>query len=335
MQKTQSLRPSPTAMLNPRLDPTFKAMFTQGTKESDAALMSFISAAIGKKVKRIRLDPNEPAVDTPQLVQMTFDVAATFDDGEKADIEIQGREQQYDYAVRAEIQAARLLNNNAKKGGCWKANKVYQISVLNFHLKKGDKEELLWYTMRNDKGGELAGRINVIFIDLLEFKKLYGAPVEKLSALQKWGLYLSFADDAEKYEYIQSVAKSEEGLMEANRIAQRMSEEDAAWFRQNSIDMYLRDYNSNMAAVKEQGLELGKKEGRQIGLKIGIRQGMKEGVEQGLQQGIQQGLQQGLEKKAVEDAKSFYKNGVSIEIIARSLNMTLERVQEIVTERQA
>jgi hypothetical protein len=66
---------------------------------------------------------------------------------------MQGREYDYDYAARSEIQAARLLNNNAKKGCNWKANKVYQISVLNFHFKKGDKSEMSWYTMRDSKGG--------------------------------------------------------------------------------------------------------------------------------------------------------------------------------------
>ena len=81
-------RPSPTAILNPRLDVNFKALFTQGTKESDTALQSFISAAIGRKIKSLKLDPNEPPADTPSQMQMSFDVAVTFDDGEKADIEM-------------------------------------------------------------------------------------------------------------------------------------------------------------------------------------------------------------------------------------------------------
>ncbi len=76
-------RPSPTAILNPRLDINFKAMFTQGTKESDAALQSFISAAIGRKIKSLKLDPNEPAADTPSQMRMSFDVAVTFDDGKR------------------------------------------------------------------------------------------------------------------------------------------------------------------------------------------------------------------------------------------------------------
>ena len=253
-------RPSPTAILNPRLDINFKAMFTQGTKESDTALKSFISAAVGRKIRSLKLDPNEPAANTPSQMRMSFDVAVTFDDGEKASIEMQGRDREYDYAVRSEVQAARLLNNNAKKGCEWRADKVYQISVLNFHFKNGDKSEMAWYTMKDDKGNGLADRLNVIFIDLLTIKRLVGTPVESLTPLQKWGLFFSYADDESKTEYVRQIAKSEEGIMEADRIAQRMSEEDANWFRQNSIDIARRDRNAELSAYREKGLTEGRQE---------------------------------------------------------------------------
>lgn len=42
--------------------------------------------------------------------------------------------------------------------------------------------------------------------------------------------------------------------------------------------------------------------------------------------------EQGMQQKAVEDARSFYANGVSIDIIAKSLNMTEDQVKEIVSE---
>lgn len=44
------------------------------------------------------------------------------------------------------------------------------------------------------------------------------------------------------------------------------------------------------------------------------------------------GILEGRQEKTVEDAKSFYANGVSIEIIAKSLQMTEEQVREIVKE---
>ena len=44
------------------------------------------------------------------------------------------------------------------------------------------------------------------------------------------------------------------------------------------------------------------------------------------------GIEQGAQQKAIDDAKSFYANGVSIEVIAKSLNMTIEEVQQIVKD---
>lgn len=68
-----TLRPSPTALLNPRLDPTFKAMFTQESKDSEEALKSFISSVLGRKIKSVKLTSNEPVVDTPEQMQMSFE----------------------------------------------------------------------------------------------------------------------------------------------------------------------------------------------------------------------------------------------------------------------
>ncbi|MBR4321276.1 hypothetical protein [Treponema sp.] len=59
--------------------------------------------------------------------QMSFDVNVTFDDGEKA---MQGRNQDYDYASRAEIHAAKLLSSSNKRGSSYDSPKV------SFHHKE-------------------------------------------------------------------------------------------------------------------------------------------------------------------------------------------------------
>lgn len=48
------------------------------------------------------------------------------------------------------------------------------------------------------------------------------------------------------------------------------------------------------------------------------------------EEGIAIGIEKGAQQKAVEDARSFYANGASIELIAKSLNMTFEQVEEII-----
>ena len=97
---------------------------------------------------------------------MSYDISIEFDNGEISDIEMQAFKQDFDYEIRAEIQAARLLNNNAKKGDDWNSPKVYQISILNFHYGKDDNNELAWYTMKDESGKRLSDRQNIIFIDL-------------------------------------------------------------------------------------------------------------------------------------------------------------------------
>ena len=47
----------------------------------------------------------------------------------------------------------------------------------------------------------------------------------------------------------------------------------------------------------------------------------------------QEAFEDGQQQKAIEDARSFYANGASIELIAKSLNMTVEQVKEIVNEK--
>jgi predicted transposase/invertase (TIGR01784 family) len=48
--------------------------------------------------------------------------------------------------------------------------------------------------------------------------------------------------------------------------------------------------------------------------------------------GIEEGKTIGSQQKAVESARNFYANGVSIEIIAKSLGMSEEQVKEIVAQ---
>ena len=47
------------ALLNPRVDSTFKALFTQPTKESRDALHSFLEAATERKIKTFVLTAND------------------------------------------------------------------------------------------------------------------------------------------------------------------------------------------------------------------------------------------------------------------------------------
>ena len=195
--------------------------------------------------------------------------------------------------------------HNAKQGEGWEASKVYQISVINFHYTKDDKNEMSWYTMKNEDGKKLAERLNIIFIDLVSIRKKIRTPVEELSPVEKWGLFLSYVDHDKQAHLVDSIVRSEEGLMAANSIIKHMSAEDSNWFTQNSIDTFQRDMNSIAKNAIKRGLEEGRKEG------------------------IQQGIQQGSQQTAIETAKRMLQDKLSIDKTSQYSGLPREKVLEL------
>ena len=216
---------------------------------------------------------------------MSYDISIEFDNGEISDIEMQAFKQDFDYEIRAEIQAARLLNNNAKKGDDWNSPKVYQISILNFHYGKDDNKELAWYTMKDESGDRLTDRQNIIFIDLKTIREKLGTPIKDLTPVEKWGLFFSYVDNEKYADYISELVRSEKGIMAAENVVKYMSEADDNWFVQNSRFIAERDKNTQIHNAEKRGLEAG------------------------LKQGIQQGIQQGEQQKAIENARKLLADG--------------------------
>ncbi len=278
-------RPNPTALLSPLYDSTFKGIFTQETDDSNLALKSFISAVLGRTVKNVILKPNEPAKDNTEQKGMSYDISVEFDNGELSDIEMQAWKESYDYGMRAEIQAARLLNNNSKKGTDWYSPKVYQISSLNFHYGKDDNKEMTWYTLKDESGDRLTDRQNIIFIDLRTIREKLGTPIKDLTPVEKWGLFFSYVDNDKYADYISELVRSEKGIMAAENVVKYMSEADDNWFVQNSRFIAERDKNTQIHNAEKRGLEAG------------------------LKQGIQQGIQQGEQQKAIENAQKLLADG--------------------------
>ncbi|MBR4385967.1 MAG: PD-(D/E)XK nuclease family transposase [Treponema sp.] len=116
-------------ILNPRLDPNFKAIFTQNTQASKIALKSFLSAAIGRDVKEVTVVQNEDASFYKFQRSVDYDINCEFSDGTKAQVEMQGFDQQYDYGKRAEYYAARLVSSVMEVGD------EYQSSDLPYGFK--------------------------------------------------------------------------------------------------------------------------------------------------------------------------------------------------------
>ena len=90
--------------------------------------------------------------------------------------------------------------------------------------------------------------------------------------------------------------------MEAAKTLSKISQDRWRWIMQGRIEGEKRDYITGINAAKREGRA--------------------------------EGLKEGAKANAIANAKSLYANGVSIEIIAKSLGMSEEQVKEIVSETE-
>jgi len=257
---TTTYRPSPTALLNPRMDANFKALFTDNSKESRNALKSFLEAILEVEVSDIELRPNELAEESEKDKQSRFDISCTLNKTEAVNIEMQGLDINTCFAKRAEYYVAHLLNHYTPRGLDWQeVPKVFQISILNFLFDETSPEALTVYTMRSDDSRRLTDRMNIIFVELPKMVSSDETDIdlEKLTPAQKWGKFLLYADKEDKQDLVRKLCKESGGIMDAHVTLAKISKDEAAWLRQTSQDIFQRDINSALRQSREQGITQG------------------------------------------------------------------------------
>ena len=63
--------------------------------------------------------------------------------------------------------------------------------------------------------------------------------------------------------------------------------------------------------------------------RAGKKEGIAEGMAEGIKKGIKQGTLAGAQQKAVEAARNFKKNGISIEMISKCLGLSVEEIESL------
>ena len=259
MKKTKSARPYPGAILNPRNDKVFKAIFTGNSKESEFALKSFLSAVIGKEVVKVQLYANELPAPLPEEKNSSFDISVVFNDGERAEIEMQGKNREDAFNDRIVFLASRLMTFSVKSGETYKdVRNIYQISVMNFCLKK-DGDIVSTYKLRSpDHEESLSEKLTIITLELPKISRL--KDFTNLSKGEMWAIFFKEADNPEHQEILTDISQKEEGIMAAQTVLSKMSAEEQLWLRlkREKVEMdrrSLEQYYREKAEAKEEELK--------------------------------------------------------------------------------
>ena len=283
-------------MLNPRLDGTFKAIFTQDTDDSRNALRSFLSAMIDRTVTEVTVRENESAENFEGQKGIRYDINCMFDDGTRAQVEMQGFDRKYDYGKRAEYYVARLVSSVAVKGDEWDdLPKSYQITVMDFKYDKSNDDPLHRFTLTDIKdGARLSDTINVIFLELPKLPIIDDkTDIKTLPSVIKWGTFFKEADNPKRQDLISELIKTDGGIMGAEKTLDKITEDGWRWFDEAYNQSFRIDYVSSMNACRREGKE----------------------------------------EKAIEDARNLLAMKVlSHEQISQAIGLPLEKIAEISAE---
>ena len=279
--KMPASRPSPSALLNPCVDPIFKILFTDESKESNIALTCFLTDIIGKKVSNVVLQPNELSGETNSDKQSEFDINCKIE-GKVVNIEMQGINKDNHFGRRAEYHVAHLYNHYVTKGLDWKETpQAFQISVLNFIFDDSEPDCISYYLMRNQNGRTIAGMLNVIFMELPKIKPVPDV-ISLLTPVQMWGKFFLYANKPDKSDFVEKLAEENRGIKMAVTVLKNISQDEINWYHETRYWMHVSDEKTMINEAERRG--------RAEGIVEGKKEGKAEGISQVAQNAIKAGL---------------------------------------------
>jgi predicted transposase/invertase (TIGR01784 family) len=276
-------------------DATFKMFLSGPSPESNACLRSILSAMTGRKVTTARVKNSELVPETPKGKMSRLDVNCEFNDGQKADIELQLTKADDDQKLRALFYACKLYAGSLKKGKLYKtAPSVYQIFLIDFDLFGEDEEPggRKFYhraMMRLDDGSVFADRLQILFFDL-------EVPGEVQKGLKNAANWCKFIDGCTDPGVLEKLGK-DEGWKEEYKMAlkayMRIAAEERAWAYHLSTDRAEADYRNGLILAEEKGER----------------------------------------KRALSSARNMLADGLPTEKISRYTGLPLEDVEGLASER--
>ena len=272
------LLPMGADILPPSDDRVFKLILTD--PKAKPGLIKLISAIIGRNVVDVELHPNELPPENIAEKAERFDVNCKIDDGSQINLEMQASRLQEDAGGqhknlkgKSVYYLADLHSSQPSKGlqRYDRLSRTYQITFCSYTVFANQANYVNSFSLRHDKTGELlSDAIQIVFVELSKLKDLLDKPVNEMTVLDKWSLFLQYAPDQEHREKVNEVIESEEVLQMAGNLLMNISqdERERAIFR--SRRKFQTDLQSDLATAEDRGMHKRSIEIAQNLIKMGI-----------------------------------------------------------------
>ena len=248
--------PKDADLLDPKMDSTFKTLFTRDSRGSGIALKSLVSAIIGDEPASVEVINNELPKEVLYAKEIRLDLQCKMEDGSRIDIEIQTCPDGDNLRKRSLYYGCRMLSSMSNRGQHYfELPKVYQVMFTNFTLFKESRDYMQSFRMKSGDI-ELCDTLQVIFIQMPLLKE-ETIEEKNLNEIEKWVIFLRDSTDKEKRDLLNRIMATDRGIKEAGEILMTISADEREWAIQESRYKGKMDYESGLAASHAKGVEEG------------------------------------------------------------------------------
>lgn len=301
--------PEDKKLLDPKVDSTFKTLFTHEGPGSKIALKGLIKAVIGIEPETVDVVNNELPKEIAYAKDIRLDLQCRMADGSRINIEMQTCLSNDSLRNRALYYGCRMMGGIDMQGKPYsRLPKVYHVMFTNFGMFESDEEYMRRFLLQSGDT-VLTDRLQVIFVQM-PFLKLADIDIDNLLDIDKWVIFLRDSTDNDKRDLLNKIMESDEGIKEAGEILMAISDDERAWALQEMRYKAEVDREAFRISALEKGLEEGRAEGRAEGIAEGREEGRKEGIAQG----------------KLEAARGMKAENIPIETIVKITGLTAEQV---------
>ena len=249
--------PKDKNLLDPKVDSTFKTLFTKQGEKSKNALKKLIGAIINHEPKEIQVLNTELPQDIKDAKDIRLDIRCQMSDGEIINIEMQTCMGSDNLKKRSIYYACRMMSSIPMKGEKYdQIPKIFHVMFTDFQIFKSNKKYLQTFTIKNDEE-ELVDNLQFIFIQM-PLLDIGNKEIDTLPDLEKWVIFLKEGNDINKRDLLNKLMGSNDGIREAGEILMEISEDLKEWVRQEMRYKAQMDYQSGMISSYDKGKEEGK-----------------------------------------------------------------------------
>jgi len=251
------LLPTDVEILPPSDDRIFKAMLT--APEAKPALLLVASAIVNRPVVDVLVRNNELAVSDTEEKAEQFDINCKVDDDSQADIEMQSNRMEEEAGTGHENLRARSVYNlcdlhssQSSKGKSYASLiRSYQVMFCGFTVFPERNDFINSFSVRHDTdNGLLHNAVQAMFVELSKLNDVLKKPVEKMTDMERFSVFLRYAENPDYRDIVNRVIESKEGLAVAGEVLMSISkdERERAIFRSRRIA--LADQESNRVTAE-------------------------------------------------------------------------------------